>query len=109
MCLYFLRLVHITVSNFYTRGIRQNCAGEHTKAFKEKGINGNCNCYRVLDGLSLRKFFFVTVLSYQYSPAGRLFLSINHICAMNIGSFENKVKINEDEVRDSLVSIRVSA
>lgn len=28
---------------------------------------------------------------------------------MNIGSFDSKAKINEDEVRDSLVSIRVSA
>lgn len=40
MYVYFLRLVHITVSNFYTWGIRQNIGDKHTKAFKEKGING---------------------------------------------------------------------
>lgn len=40
MGLYFLRLVHITVSNFYTWGIKQNIAGKHTKALKEKGISG---------------------------------------------------------------------
>lgn len=40
MYVYFLRFVHITVSNFYTWGIRHNIADKHNKPFKEKGING---------------------------------------------------------------------
>lgn len=39
ICPYFLRLVHITVSNFYTWGIRQNIAGK-LKPLKDKGIDG---------------------------------------------------------------------
>lgn len=92
--------MYVTVNNFYSQAIGQNVACKHTKAFKDKGINGN------YDGYTLCNNCMPSNILHQ---AVYFCLLIRDKCAKNIDSFDKKAKINEVEIRDSLISIRISA